>query len=1032
MKNRKKWLHRTAAIALAAVLAGNAVDFSVFAQNQDTGAEAQMLSEPQPQEQTTNEAGDVQTDETVTEPESETSVPETELSDMVTIDSTEYALVLGGNVESPEITDDTEENDTGDFTVTGGSLGTDYTYADGVLTVLTGTSLTIRNTDAGTATTDRIYVNGGGNITLAGVNIDVSGIDSTAAFEIASGSVTITLADGTANILKSGVNCAGLQTDSRDGLTITGGGSLEAAGGNYGAGIGGGNGMAGRNITIRGGTVTAIAGTLGGAGIGGGEGGAGENVTITGGTVYAAGGYDDGGAGIGGGNDKTARYITITGGTVTARSGMVGAGIGGGEFGAGEYITISGGTVTAIGRGGAGIGGGVSGTGRYITISGGVVTAESDSGAGIGGGYKKVGEDIVISGGFVTAKGNLGAGVGAGHSHVSQGSFSTGENGSAFLIASSNRISSITDNDDKSGWSGIIFEGSSGAVYGDITLPAGSYTVPDGSALTIPMGSSLGGEGVLTGNGTFQNENLTEDMVSVPEDLIYGGEDLTETIAEQLLLPEGKEICGQTFSYCWTAQVEKITDLEYQVTYTSQYNSENTFTKSVTADLAVGVSIDGGETEYFTSIEAAWEAAQGNTAVVMLFADVQASATLTVTSGSDITLTSRTDSSGNTYTLSGNVYNASSGLINVTSGATFTLESGTAENGAGGNNAIAVNGGHFVLSGGTVLATADGHSSVCVYNRGTAEIRTGNVRGDIGVAAASDGSTITILDGNIEGRARGVYVSGSGAKITIKGGSISASNTEEKNGADGAALRIERTGSALLSGGTYSGAYSISIHSGNSVTLKELLDVSGDVKYAYYSNGALVTEGLDGKTRTGLLTVDECEHSYSTWTDKEDGENHIGTCVVCGHEETEPHDWDTDGRCKANGCTAQATAYTITIPATATAGGDAVSIGVNTEEPFNLNGGTVSVSVSDGIDENGKLTLTNTDGSGSVVTSEMYVGETPITAFADKIFATFTSAEVSPVSLSFKEPTETDASAGTYEGIVTFSIEYTAKGGTTE
>ena len=70
----------------------------------------------------------------------------------------------------------------------------------------------------------------------------------------------------------------------------------------------------------------------------------------------------------------------------------------------------------------------------------------------------------------------------------------------------------------------------------------------------------------------------------------------------------------------------------------------------------------------------------------------------------------------------------------------------------------------------------------------------------------------------------------------------------------------------------------------------------------------LVTEGLDGKALTGPLTVEKCGHSYKTWTDKEDGENHIGTCVVCGHEETKPHDWDTDGSCKAEGCTAQAEA----------------------------------------------------------------------------------------------------------------------------
>ncbi|SDG77169.1 YDG domain-containing protein [Marvinbryantia formatexigens] len=167
-----------------------------------------------------------------------------------------------------------------------------------------------------------------------------------------------------------------------------------------------------------------------------------------------------------------------------------------------------------------------------------------------------------------------------------------------------------------------------------------------------------------------------------------------------------------------------------------------------------------------------------------------------------------------------------------------------------------------------------------------------------------------------------------------------------------------------------------------------------------------------------------------------------GQTLIAG---TGEYDWtfipqDTDNYNEVTGTVTlevvtdpDATAYTITIPKTAVAGGDAVSVGINKEEPFNLNGGTVSVSVSDGIDENGKLTLTNTDGSGSSVTSAMYVGETPITSFTDRIFAVFESPDDSPVSLSFKAPTETDILAGTYEGTVTFSIDYTAaEGGTTE
>ena len=90
--------------------------------------------------------------------------------------------------------------------------GTDYTYADNVLTIKSSAAMTI----SGTTTTDRIEGADGvsANITLAGVNIDVSSQNDKAAFKIADnsiGDVTITLADSTTNTLKSGSYSAGLQ-----------------------------------------------------------------------------------------------------------------------------------------------------------------------------------------------------------------------------------------------------------------------------------------------------------------------------------------------------------------------------------------------------------------------------------------------------------------------------------------------------------------------------------------------------------------------------------------------------------------------------------------------------------------------------------------------------------------------------------------------------------------------------------------------------------------------------------------------------
>jgi len=106
---------------------------------------------------------------------------------------------------------------------------------------------------------------------------------------------------------------AGIQVPAGVSLTITStsNGSLEAVGGQNGAGIGGGKNGPGGNITISGGIVTAQGGSGSylsyGAGIGGGGsesgiGGSGGTITISGGTVTAQGQYA---AGVGGGGSQS-------------------------------------------------------------------------------------------------------------------------------------------------------------------------------------------------------------------------------------------------------------------------------------------------------------------------------------------------------------------------------------------------------------------------------------------------------------------------------------------------------------------------------------------------------------------------------------------------------------------------------------------------------------------------------------------------------------------------------------------------------
>ena len=272
----------------------------------------------------------------------------------------------------------------------------------------------------------QIEENASVTLTMDGAYMDASAIPYISAPilipENSTGNVNIILKGE--NGLKAGRYYAAIQKDGDaeniGTLTISGDGSLMAAGGNNAAGIGSGDGKPVKNIVISSGIITATGGVYG-AGIGGGDRGTASNITISGGTITATGG--ESGAGIGGGDCGEGNDITISGGTVTATSiaagkdGSTGAGIGGGYAGMGNDITISGGTVTATsiavgddGTTGAGIGGGYAGMGNDITISGGTVTAISSAtgeygraGAGIGGGYSREGNNITISGGTVTA-----------------------------------------------------------------------------------------------------------------------------------------------------------------------------------------------------------------------------------------------------------------------------------------------------------------------------------------------------------------------------------------------------------------------------------------------------------------------------------------------------------------------------------------------------------------------------------------------------------------------------------------------------
>ena len=102
--------------------------------------------------------------------------------------------------------------------------------------------------------------------------------------------------------------------------------------------------------------------------------------------------------------------------------------------------------------------------------------------------------------------------------------------------------------------SGIVFDGSTGTVYGSVTLQE-DLTIGEGESLTIPDGSSLNCNDNLTNNGTIIVEkggNLTGDsggtVVSAPT---IGTQPASQTVTEGNTATFSVAATGEKLSYQW-------------------------------------------------------------------------------------------------------------------------------------------------------------------------------------------------------------------------------------------------------------------------------------------------------------------------------------------------------------------------------------------------------------------------------------------------------------------------------------------------
>ncbi|MGF0007120.1 S-layer homology domain-containing protein [Eubacteriales bacterium SGI.150] len=481
-------------------------------------------------------------------------------------------------------------------------------------------------------------------------------------------------------------------------------------------------------------------------------------------------------AGIGGTYDinKSPRCgeITINGGYIEATS-IFGAGIGGGwsseTCGYGGSVTINGGFVKAISTYGAGIGGGggaidgrvIGGAGGEITITGGTVTATSTNGAGIGGGWSPGTGGIADS-----------------------GTFQTTDSGSAVIFASS-----IGDQSGKesNAWSGVIFEGNSGAVYGDQTL-TGDLTIPEGKALTVPEDKTLTvPEGktltipevaTLTNNGTINNFGTIVGTVggNQPKNFVsaeYLDEDGAEQTCNTAIVVTSEDTTWTTGWYVVTGAVTMGTaDAPKRITVSGDVHLILADDCDFTVYGGIQVQDDDNNID------------NGSPNALTIYAQsvpvLNADGTVDETNNKAGKLTA---DAGDGHAGIGGVGGGSGGTITINGGtvnATGTTGAGIGGGGCSSHGGYTVggNGGTITINGGTVTATSTnsgaGIGGGVGLDWGTGGNGYGGSGGDITINGGTVNATGTTGAGIGGG---GGNNGGSGGVITISGGTVTATGT---------------------------------------------------------------------------------------------------------------------------------------------------------------------------------------------------------------------------------------------------------------
>ncbi len=610
--------------------------------------------------------------------------------------------------------------------------------------------------------------------------------------------------------------------------------------------------------------------------------------------------YYNGDAGIGG-NHTDVNFGTITlaaTGTISATGGERAAGIGGGgimdiEANVTGTIHICQGTVTATG-------------GKYT--------------AGIGVGvdcYNKT--TITISGGTVTANGgdSSSSSIGNGYSLGTTGTFSTGKNGNAIIYTNKD----ISDDDDTSNWSGIIFEGNVGKVYGTSVSPRYDFTIPNGYTLLIPEGTTLTiSENItVTNNGTIINYGAVTNNGKIDNSgTIYSTSDISGvTIIDPGSTPyidcNGTQQAAPTFPMI--ANIHEWIDGWYVVTGNVTFNERITFSGDVKLILADGCNLNATQ---------GINVGPGNSLTIYGQAEGTGNLTATGTKGGE------SADAG----IGGNGTDVNFGTITLAATGTITATGEKRASGIGGGGIMRAETdvtGTIYICQGTVNATGGGWAAgigvgADCYNKTSITISGGTV-----TANGGDGSSSSIGNGNYQ-EPTGTFSTGENGNAII----YADKGISDKDDTSGwSCIVFESSNSGKVYGNpaiedfTLESGKTLEVPTGTTLTIPEgvilynngTINVTGGTitgEGMIVGNQPTVTDGTNNVAQGFLVT---CYPSTEATTDEDKQERYIKENATIPADIFEAPDYQTlegwykeDGTTKVETVTEAVTVYAHWMP----------------------------------------------------------------------------------------------------------------------